>query len=151
MNTKEIKNHLIWATATAMMLLSGCGNDTAVDKPKSNDSAVSMTKPDDTAVNKPKSADEVFDSKYLKGVRTVTKVPSLEMEVYRKAAKKALAQLEAGGAVEAAKAQGISQDDYKKMAVEGLVKDLQGNMRSIRDLGETQQKVALQSAINNFL
>lgn len=71
------------------------------------------------------------------------------MEIYRKSARKVLAQLESGGAVEAAKAQGISQDDYKKMAVEGLIKDLQGNMRKmVREVsGETQQKVAMQQMI----
>lgn len=125
--------------AAAATLLSGCGNDTTANKTKTND----------TTASAPKSADELFDAKYLQNVRTVTKVPSLEMEIYRKSARKVLAQLESGGAVEAAKAQGISQDDYKKMAVEGLIKDLQGNMRKmVREVsGEIQQKVAMQQMI----
>ena len=126
--------------ATAMLLVSGCGNDSTASSAKSNNAAV----------NAPKSEDEVFDATYLKGVMTVTKVPSLEMEVYRKAARKTLAQLEAAGAMETAKAQGISEEDYKKMLVEGLVKQLKENMRSIRSLEETQQKVALQSAIKSL-
>lgn len=127
--------------AAALMMVSGCGDGSSANDSKS----------DGSSANASQSADAAFDAKYLKGVRTVTKVPSLEMEVYRKAARKALAQLEAGGAVATAKAQGISEEDYKKMAVEGLLKDLKENMRSIRELGETQQKVTLQSAINSFL
>lgn len=131
---------MIVIAAMCAVVVTGCGNDSTASSSKSNDAAV----------NAPKSADAAFDATYLKGVRTVTKVPSLEMEVYRKAARKALAQLEAAGAMETAKAQGISKEDYKKMLVEGLVKELKENMRSIRSLEETQQKVALQSAINSL-
>lgn len=129
--------------ATAATLLSGCGNDTTANNTKSND----------TTASAPKSADELFDAKYLQNVRTITKVPSLEMEMYRKSARKVLAQLESGGAVEAAKVQGISQDDYKKMAVEGLVKEMQGTLREmVREMpGETQQKVAMQQIMNMWL
>ena len=125
--------------ATAATLLSGCGNDTTTNNTKSNDSTASA----------PKSADELFDAKYLRNVTTVTKVPSLEMELYRKSARKVLAQLEAGGAVEAAKAQGISQEDYRKMAVEGLVKDQQETLSKMacEMPGVTHQKVAMQKMI----
>lgn len=133
---------MIVAAAVCAVVVTGCGNDTTASSAKSNDAAV----------NAPKSEDEVFDVTYLKGVRTVTKVPSLEMEVYRKAARKTLAQLEAAGAMETAKAQGISKEDYKKMLVEGLVKELQGNLRKMayEMSGETQQKVALQGVINSL-
>lgn len=129
--------------ATAATLLSGCGNDTTANNTKSND----------TTASAPKSADELFDAKYLQNVRTITKVPSLEMEMYRKSARKVLAQLESGGAVEAAKVQGISLDDYKKMAVEGLVKEMQGTLRKmVREMpGETQQKVAMQQIMSMWL
>lgn len=130
---------------TVMLVISGCGNDTTAKPTKSE-----ITKRD--TENKPKSADEEFDAKYLKNVRTVTKVPELEMALYRKAARKTLAEVEGAGAENAVKARGITMEDYRKMMVEGLVKELQGKLRAARrDVsGETQQKVLLQGIINSL-
>lgn len=131
--------------ATLMLLISGCGNDTTANATKSE-----ITKR--ATENKSKSADEEFDAKYLKNVRTVTKVPELEMELYRKAARKTLSGLEEAGAERAVKARGITMEDYRKMMVEGLVKELQGKLRAARRdaRGETQQKVLLQGIINSL-
>ena len=131
--------------ATVMLVISGCGNDTTAKPTKS-----AITKR--ATENKPKSADEEFDTKYLKNVRTVTKVPELEMELYRKATRKTLAELEGADAENAVKARGITMDDYRKMMVEGLVKELQGKLRTARrDVsGETQQKVLLQGIIDSL-
>jgi hypothetical protein len=129
--------------ATALFLVSGCDNGTTAKTIKS-DAVKSATS------SKPKSADEEFDAKFLKNVRTVTKIRDLEMELYRKAARKTLAQLEEAGGMAAANSSGIASDDYKKMVVEGLIKEMQGKLRSARrDLrGEAQQKALLQSIIN---
>ena len=127
--------------AVAISAVSGCGGD-------------SDSKPATKTVveSKAKSANEEFDNKYLSEVRTLTKVPDLEMEVYRKAARKTLEQFQGESAEKAAKARGIELEDLQKMMVEGLIKEVQRKLRSARRDASTppQQKVLLQGILNSL-
>ena len=127
--------------AVAISAVSGCGGD-------------SDSKPATKTVveSKAKSVNEEFDNKYLSEVRTLTKVPDLEMEVYRKAARKTLEQFQGESAEKAAKARGIELEDLQKMMVEGLIKEVQRKLRSARRDASTptQQKVLLQGILNSL-